>query len=184
MCLPDSYIKANMQRNITVLVVLALIWTPFYLNCEPNDFSTTVSNGSAFLTLPEYSGIKLDLKPFSAASLITKADILFASQKDRVSYVVIFLSGPTRENGSSGYCGAGMEENLVWMKLSANWILEVRGVLVSSCAVTIEGESPRVNNDGIKLKFSSYPEGKQFNLIFDSKAPEQGFQISSHSLQN
>jgi len=57
------------------------------------DVAVTVSGKSAHLTFKEFSGLPVDLKPFSGAATITSAEILFATTQNEISYVVLRLSG-------------------------------------------------------------------------------------------
>lgn len=55
------------------------------------DVMVTLSGKSALLTFREFSGLPVDLKPFSGAATITTARILFSTTKDQISYVVLRL---------------------------------------------------------------------------------------------
>lgn len=168
-----------MTKIILLVLTLATIGMPSVGFSASRDIDIALSNGAAHLTFAGYGELKLDLQPFSGAAAIEKARILFVNTKDRISYVVIRLTGPTRLKGGTGYCGAGQEENLVWMKLSSTQVLDVRAVLFNSCTFSIEPDNVNTTEDELKLKYISYSENKNFVLSYDNKVPEKGFAVSS-----
>jgi hypothetical protein len=171
------------MKNIVVLILtLAAMGMPSVGFSASRDIDIALSKGAAHLTFAGYGELKLDLRPFSGAAAIEKAKILFVNTKDRLSYVVIQLTGPTRLRGGTGYCGAGQEENLVWMKLSSTQVLDVRAVLFNSCTFSIEPDNVNTTEDELKLKYVSYSENKNFVLAYDNKVPEKGFAVSSEQL--
>jgi hypothetical protein len=147
------------------------------------DVSVTVSGKSAHLTFREFSGLPVDLKPFSGAAIIMTADLLFATKKGEISYVVLKLGGPTNERSGSGYCGAGYEENLVWIKSSHTAVLDVRSVRYSSCAFSIEPireVTPTPN--GLTIEYESFSEGRKYVCTYDVATPENGLSVMSSKL--
>ncbi len=161
-------------------LVLALCGAPLAASAAPRSVDVVVSSGEAHLTFADYSsGIRLDLKPFTSADAVDKAEILFESTENRLSYVVLRITGPSVLGGGSGYCGAGEEENLVWMKISSTALLDVRAVRNRSCVFSIEPETFELTGDGLKTDFTDYTENKKFTLLYDGKSPEEGFTVSS-----
>jgi hypothetical protein len=126
----------------------------------------------------------VDLKPFAGAAVIKDAKVLFAIAKGDISYVVVGLAGPTLASGGLGHCGAGEEENLVWLKVSHADVLDVRSVRVASCAFTIEAlDEPTPGPKGLTLEYESYSERQRYTLGFDAAAPEKGLSISAAPLK-
>ncbi|HMA21553.1 MAG TPA: hypothetical protein VKO87_12170 [Gemmatimonadaceae bacterium] len=97
-----------------------------------------------------------------------------------MSYVVIRLRGPTTRNGGMHHCGAGEEENLVWIKASHAAVLDVRSVLYGSCAFTIEPTQPlAVTASGLNVDYISYSEGRKFHCTYDDRSPAKGLIVTS-----
>jgi hypothetical protein len=162
------------------LVLLSLFMTigmPAATPVAAKDVRIETSHGTARLIFGDFSGIPLDLKPLSGADGIDKAEILFANTKNEIWYVVIRLAGPTTRNGRGGHCGAGGEENLVWIKMSHAAILEVRSILYDSCAFSIDAGAMRLTKGGLSVEYSSSREGRTFACTYDNKLPGKGFSV-------
>jgi len=145
----------------------------------PDDIDVVTSKGAAHLVFAHDSENGLDLQPFSGSVAIDHAKILFRNSNDQLTYLVIQIDGPTMLNGGSHYCGAGREENLVWMKLMSRQIVDLRTVLYYSCAFSIDGDVGQVANETLDIHYSL--EGKDFILRYDNKAPEQGLVSTAKS---
>jgi hypothetical protein len=139
-----------------------------------------VSKETAFLTFAEYQGLPLDLKPFSAAALINRAEILSARMHEGIWYVVVSVTGPTLRDGGLRHCGAGDEGNLVWLKMSGPHVLDVRSVLYQSCAFSIEAYNrPQQVNQLWRVEYDSFSEKRKFVWTYDERTPQLGFSVAS-----
>src|SRR6266540_5760860 len=169
-----------MKTWIAVLLSVVTLGAPGASQVVSGKVGISVSSGTARLSFGEYGGIGLDLKYLSGAATIEQAEILFENNLKDISYVVVHLAGPTKNNGGGGYCGAGTEENLVWIKLSHTVILDVRSILYSSCAFSIEPtQLPEATTRGLHVDYVSYSEGRDFRATYDDTSPENGFVVAS-----
>ncbi len=172
-----------MPRALTAVMWLAMAGVLAAQSPASTDVRVILSEPSANIVFAEFQGLPISLRPFSGAAIITAAEILFATKKDEISYLVLRLEGPTNEGGGNGYCGAGHEENLVWIKLSHAAVLDVRSVRFSSCAFSIDPlDGPRPTPDGLTIQFQSYSEGRKYVCSYDSAAPERGLSVVSTKL--
>lgn len=149
----------------------------------PRDAKITVSNGTALLTFPDFSGIPVNLKFLSGAAVIKEADVLFEHESGEIFYVVVRLNGPTLKNGGSRHCGAGEETNLVWIKASHAAVLDVRSILYNSCAFSIEPlDLPEATSRGLHVEYVSYSEGRKFRCTYDHRSPANGLLVTSQAM--
>jgi hypothetical protein len=148
------------------------------------DVNLTVSGKSAYLTFKDFEGLKVDLKAFAGAAVITDAEILFSTRSGDISYVVLTLSGPTRAVRGGGNCGAGEESNLVWVKASHTDILDVRSMRYDSCAFSISVVSdPIPTAKGVTAEYESYSEGRTYTIWYDASAPDRGLTVTSVAIE-
>lgn len=146
--------------------------------------SVVVSKGTALLTFSEYQGLSLDLKRFSGAALITTGNLLSVKVQGQITYVVVEVSGPTRASGGSGYCGAGEEANLIWLKLRGPEVLDVSSVRHYSCAFSIETlNRPQDMKEQWRVEYESFSEKRKFVWTYDERTPERGVSVVSSAAQ-
>src|SRR4051812_7588894 len=81
------------------------------------------------------------------AAKITDTEILFANRKADFTYLVIAVGGSSKAKSDDRQCGAGEEDNLLWIKLDSAWkITDIKSVRYESCW------SPTTSDDGYKIK--------------------------------
>lgn len=172
-----------MQGMVTVrrwagLLALTLVVLPCS-GAHAAGLSIAVAGDTARLSFSEYQGLTIDLKPYAGAAVITRASILSAQDRGSLVYVLLSVSGPTRKNGGSGFCGAGEESDLVWLKLSGPQIIDARTVLYESCAFSIEALNlPTAVKGAWLLEYDAYSEMRPFVLKYDDRVPEAGVTVT------
>jgi hypothetical protein len=104
--------------------------------------------------------------------------VLDQTTKDNKYYVVLLVCGASRPTTPSGYCRAGTECNIIWLKIDDKLKLEdMKSVLTESCFrnVSTEGD-PRMANGILTVR---YGRGlTTWQLTYDRKAPEKGLTIT------
>ncbi|MBI4850611.1 MAG: hypothetical protein HY819_02175 [Acidobacteria bacterium] len=84
----------------------------------------------------------VDLKKQINAEGNHKYKIIDRREKDGKHYFLFVVRGSTRAKLGGGYCGAGSECNLVWMKIDNSLKVEsIKSILTESCVEDIEGGS-------------------------------------------
>jgi hypothetical protein len=126
----------------------------------------------------DYGSAILDMKPFSGAAEILKADIIFSAKSNDLLYLVIHMIGPSNLRGGGGYCGAGEEENLVWLELSHTSVLAEMSFLYGSCVFSIEHDDVDIANDVLTIKYVSYSEKNNFVITYNNRKPYQGLLLA------
>lgn len=98
-------------------------------------------------------------------------------------HVLLQVDTLSRSNGGSGYCGAGIETDLVWLALDAK--LEARkhdAYRIASCLDSIEPES-RSDQDNGSLRLTLSRPGRddqpdrEVTVRYDATDPAQGLQV-------
>src|ERR1044072_5584294 len=90
---------------------------------------------------------KLNLTDQIDAARITEAEILFSSRAGEFTYLVTELSGMAKEKSDDRQCGAGIESNLIWIKLDSKWqVAAVDSVRYESCW------APITSDEGYKIE--------------------------------
>lgn len=98
-------------------------------------------------------------------------------------YVLLQVDTLSRVNGGSGYCGAGIETDLVWLALDAK--LEARkhdAYRIASCLDSIEPDQRSDQDDG-SLRLTLLRPGRdgqpdrEVTVRYDAADPAQGLQV-------
>src|ERR1700760_2481914 len=75
------------------------------------------------------------------ANIIGSAKLQSAKEKGGFIYLLLDVTGPSRGRRpqAMGYCGAGEESNLIWVKLGSDWKKETsQSLLYESCLESLE----------------------------------------------
>ncbi|HVE58413.1 MAG TPA: hypothetical protein VNB22_16390 [Pyrinomonadaceae bacterium] len=119
------------------------------------------------------------------AAKITETELLFAGQKNGFRYLVIDVSGQSKEKEDDRQCGAGVEANLLWIKLNSAWkISAVKSVRYESCWSSISLNDPfKITKKSLSFDFDNFRDDVNVKLTYKSDQPEKGFQIVETKLK-
>ncbi len=119
------------------------------------------------------------------AAKVTETELMFANQKDGFRYLVIDISGWSREKQNDRQCGAGVESNLIWLKLDSAWkILDVKAVRYQSCRSGIDlNDSFKSTKNSLNIEFDNFRDDVKTKLSYNADEPEKGFQIEETKLK-
>ena len=73
-------------------------------------------------------------------------------------------------------CGAGVECNLVWLKLDPRWkVSDAKSVLYESCWLPVTSdEGPKVSGRTLLLEFDDLRDDTRHEVSYDAEEPEEG----------
>jgi hypothetical protein len=119
------------------------------------------------------------------AAKITETELMFAAQKDGFRYLVIDVSGQSRAKENDRQCGAGVEANLLWIKLNAAWkVAAVKSVRYESCWSSISLNDQFKNSGNLlNIDFDNFRDDVNVKVTYNSDQPEKGFQIEETKLK-
>lgn len=120
------------------------------------------------------------------AAKITETEILFANRKDGFTYLLVDVTGDSKEKSDDRQCGAGIESNLIWIKLDAQWrISDSKSERYESCWSGITSDDGyRINGNLLTIEFDNFRERLNVKLTYNADEPEKGFQIAQKALEN
>lgn len=146
-------------------------------------FSASIA-GSTLSVLADGKSGSLDLKSQLAGAFVAESQVIFSARTDRGVFFVIHFVSASRANDHNGECGAGVEENLVWVAFDRSLHpLNVTSSLIVSCWQNIDDPpGVRQNARSISVRYDSYNEKVRRFLFFRKAAPELGFAIQESPL--
>jgi len=111
-----------------------------------------------------------------------------AKEKDGFIYLLFDVKGPSRARRAvaSGYCGAGEESNLIWVKLQLDWgFKKAQSFLYESCLESLEiSDGPAWDGTTLEVRSTDYHKNIDNVARYSLKQPEDGLQIVSGPIKN
>ena len=108
--------------------------------------------------------------------------LLSAKESNGFIYLLLEANGPSRgRSAMSGYCGAGFESDLVWLKLNARWdMVDSSSFLQGSCLQSVDGDKPAKWNGSVyHFEVINRHEATWYSVTYSFREPEKGLQIVS-----
>ena len=126
----------------------------------------------------------LDLSKMIDAAHIEDASALFLTRGDGFVYLVMSVCGLSRFPPGDRQCGAGIECNLVWLKLDGRWrVQDSKSERYESCWAPITSEEgPKVEGKLLKLVYEDLRESLRHEVTYDDGRPEQGLKSETKPL--
>jgi hypothetical protein len=120
------------------------------------------------------------------AAKVTSSKILFVSHIDKFTYLLIDVTGQSKAVGDMHECGAGMESNLIRIKLSPAWkVTEMDGVLYDSCWSSVVSEDGySIKGNILNVEYDNIREKENTRLEYDANNPEGAFKIEKKKIED
>lgn len=118
------------------------------------------------------------------AEHIEDASVLFLTRKGGFVYLLLTICGLSRFPPGDRQCGAGIECNLVWLKLDERWrVLDSKAERYESCWAPITSdEGPKVTGRLLTLDYDDLRENLRHEVTYDADNPEQGLKSTTRPL--
>lgn len=127
----------------------------------------------------------LNIRAQIDAEKITDAEILFVNLRNNFVYLVISVCGQSREKQNDRQCGAGVECNLIWIKLdSKRQIVGVNSIRYESCwSSATSNDGYKINGNNLTIKFDNFREKLNYKVSYNADEAENGFQVEKKNLE-
>jgi hypothetical protein len=102
---------------------------------------------------------------------------LFHATADGQHYVVATVSGYTRWPPGAGYCGSGIDSDVIWMHLSPSMkYVSLDSVRYESCFESIEEEAQQIGAHSVLIDYleNKDKDNTKRHVLYDNSRPEQG----------
>jgi len=125
---------------------------------------------------------ELSLRDQFHAVQLDKVTLQSAKEAGDFIYLLLDVNGPSKVPGDSHQCGAGMESDLIWLKLSKDWkVLNAKNFHYDSCWATISADDPpKWEGDTLRVSVYAVTSGTGRTLVatYSYKRPEEGLKIA------
>ncbi len=118
----------------------------------------------------------LDLTEQIDAARIESASAVFMTNKGGFTYLLLDVCGLSKVPPDDRQCGAGIECNVVWLKLDAAWrVRDAKSERYESCWLPITSdEGPNIAGRRLTLVIDDLREEERREVAYDADSPEAG----------
>jgi len=125
----------------------------------------------------------LDLTKHIDAAKIEDVSALFLSRAGGFTYLVLDVCGLSKMPPDDRQCGAGIECNVVWLKLDARWrVGGAQNVRYESCWSSVSSEGPKVEGRRLTLALEDFRDEARREVVYDADSPEQGLKVTQTAI--
>jgi len=119
------------------------------------------------------------------AMRIEDASVLFLTRKGGFVYLLLTVCGLSKVPPDDRQCGAGVECNLVWLKLDERWrALDAKSERYESCWAPITSDGgPQVKGRRLTLEYDNLRDNLHHTVTYDADAPEQALKSATQPLR-
>lgn len=115
------------------------------------------------------------------AARVKGVTLVFESRAAGFLYLLLDVCGMSKERSDDRQCGAGVECNLLWVKLDARRrVAAADSARYESCWAPITSEDGyNVAGRTLRMQFTDLRERLEYKLTYDADRPERGLQIET-----
>ncbi|MET0623843.1 MAG: hypothetical protein ABW250_12735 [Pyrinomonadaceae bacterium] len=125
----------------------------------------------------------LDLSKHIDAARIEEASVIFLTRRGEATYLVLDVCGLSKAPPDDRQCGAGVECNVVWLKLDRAWrVADARNVRYESCWSSVGSEGPQVAGRLLTLAVEDFRDEVRREVSYDAESPEAGLSIKESAI--
>ena len=126
----------------------------------------------------------LDLTEHIDAMKIEDVSVLLLTHRGEFAYVVLDVCGLSKVPPDDRQCGAGIECNVVWLKLDrARRVREGQNARYESCWAPITSdEGPKVLGRHLTLALEDLREEVRREVTYDADSPEGGLKVTQTAI--
>lgn len=121
----------------------------------------------------------LDLTEHIGAARIEDVSAPLMTSKDGFTYLLLEVCGLSKERPDDRQCGAGIECNVVWLKLDNTWrVRDAKTELYESCWLPITAEEgPKVEGRRMTMVVDDLREEVRREVSYDADKAEAGLTV-------
>ncbi len=176
--------KINNLKCISIIIA-ALLLSSFAFAQKSKTAYKVRAKGVTLVVTYQGKAHTLNTAEQIDAAKVTDTEILFANRKADFTYLVIAVGGQSKAKQDDRQCGAGEEDNLLWIKLDSKWkIADIKSIRYESCW------SPTTSEDGYKIKgntltiqISDFHRDVDALVSYNANEPEKGFIIKETAIE-
>ena len=127
-----------------------------------------------------------DVREQVDAAKLDDVSVLFETRRTDFTYLLIAACGSSKLKPDDHECGAGVECNLLWVKLSADWkIGDLKSVRYESCWAPVSSfDGYKITGRHLQVEYYNLREKLNYKLTYDADQPESGWAIETSPIKD
>ena len=173
------------MRTLIVALALLLAAPPAPAQADAAAGIKVSGRGRLIVLTQKGRSSRLNLGDQISAAKLDDVELLFAAQRGAFTYLVVAACGPSKPRPDARQCGAGVECDLVWIKLDAGRrVADSKAVRYESCwSPTTSSDGYKISGNKLELQVDDFREKVSRRVTYDAGEPEKGFQIAERPLE-
>jgi hypothetical protein len=121
----------------------------------------------------------LNISKHIGAARINDVSVLFMTREGASVYLVLQVCGLSKLPPDDRHCGAGVECNIIWLKLDNSWReRKAQSELYESCWLPITSDDgPTIVDGRLLLQYDDLREEMHYKVDYDADHPGKGFVV-------
>ena len=169
---------------MSALVLSMAVLSGFAQNSTPLGARLRVRWGEAsVIFLADGKTHEVLVREYFHAAHIGTVKLQSAKEAGSFIYLLLDVTGPSKDQPDEHQCGAGTESDLIWLKLDKDWkVTQGKNFRYESCWSTISSyDNPAWQGDTLSVTAEYVKEGGSIATLeasYSYKHPEEGLKVS------
>ena len=175
--------KLNNLKYIFVIIIMFLMTgSALAQNVSKTGYKVRAKGRQLVITYQGKAHLLNTAKEVDAEK-VTGTNILFAARKNNFTYLVIDVIGQSRAKQNDRQCGAGEENDFLWIKLDANWkVTAIKSIRYESCWASTSSENFKITGNLMSVEIANFRENTDSKVSYNAAEPEKGFKIETKAM--
>lgn len=176
-----------MTRPTTIALMLLMLMAASVVCAQNTSEKSQIrvrGRGSRLILTSRGVRRSLEMREHIFAAKLDDVGLLFANRKQPFIYLVVAACGSSKLVPDDRQCGAGVECNLMWMKLDRTWKLkDIKSVRYESCWMPVTStDGYKISGNTLQLEYDDFRTKMTYKLSYDANRPESGFAITESAM--
>ena len=172
------------MRSMITALALLLAAAAAPAQSDPSAGLRVRGRGRLLVLTEKGKTYRLNLGEQISAARLEDVELLFAARRGADAYAVVAACGPSKLRPDARHCGAGVECDLVWIKLDAGRrVADSMSHRYESCWLPITStDGYKVSGGKLALEYDDLREKVSRRVTYDAARPEKGFSVEERAL--
>lgn len=177
----------KMPRSLSILIIAVALLVQSGTQAQNASTQSGIKargRGSKLILRSRGKTHVLDVKEKIDAAKLDDVEILFATRRPPFTYLLVAACGSSKLVPDDRQCGAGLECNLLWIKLNGSWRTgDIKSAHYESCWTSVSStDGYKIKDNTLEMEYSDFSKKMNYKLSYDASRPESGFTLEESAM--